>query len=349
MLRKRSLSFRRSSLEVFRPWVLFLPRRVSLEFASWGWDLVVLAASPRMKAVVVVIISSIVFGNMLVQVFRQLWVIYSLHESEDPHTLRSSLHTSSFCLETFHKSSMVSPSLCLMLWISTGSLTIPRSIICFHIVGHSCPSRALIRGIRVSCELLKLRIRGVNGSTFSYIHGIVKSSSSVGAARVWFDELRPESIDSYKDLKAAFLAYFMQQKKYVKDPVEIHNIKPKDGETIEDFMERFKVETGHMKGASAFIRGEAATASNPELTKCLNEYVPKTMEEMMITTTAFIRGEAATASKKKGHTSWRTQDQSKWQTLEKRSDFQGQPREGRVSSRFTHLTKTPKEILAAEA
>nr|GEY70909.1 reverse transcriptase domain-containing protein [Tanacetum cinerariifolium]GEZ12227.1 reverse transcriptase domain-containing protein [Tanacetum cinerariifolium] len=65
---------------------------------------------------------------------------------------------------------------------------------------------------------------------------------------LWFDELPPESVDSYKDLKAAFLAYFMQQKKYVKDPVEIHNIKQKDGETIEDFMERFKVETGPMKG-----------------------------------------------------------------------------------------------------
>ncbi|GKF76495.1 hypothetical protein Tco_0228965 [Tanacetum coccineum] len=45
------------------------------------------------------------------------------------------------------------------------------------------------------------------------------------AARVWFDELPAESIDGYKDLKAAFLSYFMQQKKYVKDPVEIHNIK----------------------------------------------------------------------------------------------------------------------------
>nr|GEW43338.1 reverse transcriptase domain-containing protein [Tanacetum cinerariifolium] len=57
---------------------------------------------------------------------------------------------------------------------------------------------------------------------------------------VWFDELPPESIDGYKDLRAAFLAYFMQQKKYVKDPVEIHNIKQRDGETIEDFMERYR-------------------------------------------------------------------------------------------------------------
>ncbi|GKB61541.1 reverse transcriptase domain-containing protein, partial [Tanacetum coccineum] len=75
------------------------------------------------------------------------------------------------------------------------------------------------------------------------------NSTLIGAARVWFDELPLESIDGYKGLKVAFLAYFMQHKKYVKDPVEIHNIKQRDGETIEEFMERFKIETGRMKGA----------------------------------------------------------------------------------------------------
>ncbi|GJT28106.1 reverse transcriptase domain-containing protein [Tanacetum coccineum] len=75
--------------------------------------------------------------------------------------------------------------------------------------------------------------------------GSESSTSDTGhwAARVWFDELPPESIDSYKDLKAAFLAYFMQQKKHVKDPLEIHNIKQKNGETTEEFIERFKVES----------------------------------------------------------------------------------------------------------
>ncbi|GKD35757.1 reverse transcriptase domain-containing protein [Tanacetum coccineum] len=88
------------------------------------------------------------------------------------------------------------------------------------------------------------------------------NSTLIGAARVWFDELPPESINGYKGLKAAFLAYFMQQKKYVKDPVEIRNIKQRDGETIEDFMKQFKVETGRMKGApecmriSGFMHGE---------------------------------------------------------------------------------------------
>nr|GFA34221.1 reverse transcriptase domain-containing protein [Tanacetum cinerariifolium] len=57
--------------------------------------------------------------------------------------------------------------------------------------------------------------------------------------------------------------------------------------------------------------------NNPELTKRLNGHVPNTMEEIMITIAAFIRGEAAVASKEKGHTSWRTHDQSKRKTSEK--------------------------------
>nr|GEX90403.1 reverse transcriptase domain-containing protein [Tanacetum cinerariifolium] len=125
------------------------------------------------------------------------------------------------------------------------------------------------------------------------------NSTLIGAARVWFGELPSESIDSYKDLKATFLAYLMQQKKRMKGAPECMRI--------------FR-----------FMHG----VNNPELTKRLNEHVPKTMEEMMIATTAFIRGEAAAASKKKGHTSWRTQDQSKRQTSKKMSDFRGQPREG---------------------
>ncbi|GJR24110.1 reverse transcriptase domain-containing protein [Tanacetum coccineum] len=142
------------------------------------------------------------------------------------------------------------------------------------------------------------RIRNFKSSRKTRMPNNVKTYDGTGdsedhlkifQAATQFDELPPESIDGYKGLKAAFLAYFMQQKKYVKDPVEIHNIKQRDGETIEDFMERFKVETGRMKGApecmriSEFMYG----VNNPELTKRLNEHVPKTMEEMMAVTAAF--------------------------------------------------------------
>nr|GEX47859.1 reverse transcriptase domain-containing protein [Tanacetum cinerariifolium]GEX49890.1 reverse transcriptase domain-containing protein [Tanacetum cinerariifolium] len=111
----------------------------------------------------------------------------------------------------------------------------------------------------------------------------------------------------------------------------------KDGETIEDFMERFKVEAGHIKGAPECMRisGFMHGVNSPELTKRLNEHVPKTMKEMMIATTAFIRGEVVAASKKKGHASWKAQDQYKRQTSDKRSDFRGHSREGRGSNRFT--------------
>ncbi|GJU85409.1 hypothetical protein Tco_1292955 [Tanacetum coccineum] len=92
-----------------------------------------------------------------------------------------------------------------------------------------------------------------------------------------------------------------QQNNYVKDPVEIHNIKQRDGETIKDFIERFKVETGRMRGAPECMRISEFMhrVNSPELTKRLNEQVPKTMEDMLIVTTAFIRGEIAAAFKKK--------------------------------------------------
>nr|GEY15553.1 reverse transcriptase domain-containing protein [Tanacetum cinerariifolium] len=137
------------------------------------------------------------------------------------------------------------------------------------------------------------------------------NSTLIGAARVWFDELPPESIDGYKDMKAAFLSYFMQQKKYVKDPVEIHNIKQRDGETLNDFMERFKIEPG-------------------------------TMEEMMIASAAFIRGETAAASKMKSHGSWKPHDQSK-KHANKRPDFREMADTKRI--KLTQLEDIPDDLI----
>ncbi|GJR83955.1 reverse transcriptase domain-containing protein [Tanacetum coccineum] len=68
------------------------------------------------------------------------------------------------------------------------------------------------------------------------------NSTLTGNARVWFDKLPKESIDSYEDLRAAFRENYRQQTKHIKDPVEIHHIKQRDGESTEDFMERYKEE-----------------------------------------------------------------------------------------------------------
>ncbi|GJQ89731.1 reverse transcriptase domain-containing protein [Tanacetum coccineum] len=44
------------------------------------------------------------------------------------------------------------------------------------------------------------------------------NSTLTGNARDWFDDLLSESIDSYDNLKEAFLANYLQQKKCIKDP-----------------------------------------------------------------------------------------------------------------------------------
>ncbi|GJY14686.1 reverse transcriptase domain-containing protein [Tanacetum coccineum] len=64
------------------------------------------------------------------------------------------------------------------------------------------------------------------------------NSTLTGNARVWFDDLPQESIDSYDDLRKAFLENYLQQKKCIKDLVEIHIIKQRDGESIEEFVRR---------------------------------------------------------------------------------------------------------------
>ncbi|GKD54049.1 reverse transcriptase domain-containing protein [Tanacetum coccineum] len=108
------------------------------------------------------------------------------------------------------------------------------------------------------------------------------NSTLTGNARVWFDDLLPESIDSYDDLKKAFLANYLQQKKCIKDPVEIHHIKQREGESTEYFVRRFKIESRDVKGAPEVMRisGFMHGITNPELIKRLYDKIPKSVDEM---------------------------------------------------------------------
>ncbi|GJR24702.1 reverse transcriptase domain-containing protein [Tanacetum coccineum] len=121
------------------------------------------------------------------------------------------------------------------------------------------------------------------------------NSTLTRSARVWFDDLPPESVDSYDDLKEVFLANFRQQKKCTKDPVEIHHIKQREGESTEDFVRRFKIESMDVKGASEIMRisGFMHGITNPKLIKRLHDKIPKSVDKMMKITTSFLRGEVA--------------------------------------------------------
>nr|GEW88703.1 reverse transcriptase domain-containing protein [Tanacetum cinerariifolium] len=139
-------------------------------------------------------------------------------------------------------------------------------------------------------------------------------------ARVWFDDLSKESIDSYDDLKEAFLENYLQQKKCIKDPVDIHNIKQRDGESTKEFVRRYKLECRDVKGDPKCMKifGFMHGIINPKLIKRLHNKILKSVDEMI-----------------------RKQNF-------KKGGLQNQQKTERKQDRFTLLTKTIKEILALD-
>ncbi|GKF19169.1 reverse transcriptase domain-containing protein [Tanacetum coccineum] len=152
------------------------------------------------------------------------------------------------------------------------------------------------------------------------------NSTLTGNARVWFDDLPKESVDSYDDLKKAFLENYLQQKKCIKDPVEIHNIRQRDGESTKEFVRRYKLE-------------------------CRDS-----VDEMMRVTTAFLRGEVAASNRKrkKSFPSWKQQEAGQKQNFKKGS-FRNQQRQerkqdrevGHTTDECMHLKKQIEEMLKA--
>ncbi|GJT55173.1 reverse transcriptase domain-containing protein [Tanacetum coccineum] len=177
------------------------------------------------------------------------------------------------------------------------------------------------------------------------------NSTLTGSARVWFDDLPQESVDSYDDLKEAFLANFCQQKKYINNPVEIHQIKQREGESTEDFVRRFKIESRDVKGALEVMRisGFMHGITNPELIKCLHDKIPKSVDEMIKITTSFLRGEVAACNqeRKKSLPPWKQQESRHKQNF-KKGGFKNQHTSERRQDTFTLFLKSSKEILALE-
>ncbi|GJR63256.1 hypothetical protein Tco_1505418 [Tanacetum coccineum] len=105
------------------------------------------------------------------------------------------------------------------------------------------------------------------------------NSTLTGNARVWFDDLPDESIDSYDDLKKAILENYLQDVKGAPECMRV----------------------------SRFVHG----MTNPELIKRLHDKIPKTVDEMMRVTTSFLRGEVAASNheQKKSFPSWKQQEE----------------------------------------
>ncbi|GJU92684.1 reverse transcriptase domain-containing protein [Tanacetum coccineum] len=174
---------------------------------------------------------------------------------------------------------------------------------------------------------------------------------------LWFDDLPSESVDSYDDLKKAFLANFLQQNKCIKDSVEIHHIKQREGESTEYFVQRFKNESKHVKGALKCMRisGFMHGITNPDLIKRLHDNISKSVDEMMRVTTTFLRGELTASNhvRKKTQLVWKQQEAGRKQNFEKKGDFRNQQRSerdvtmGYNTDECMHLRRQIEELIKA--
>ncbi|GJS24269.1 reverse transcriptase domain-containing protein [Tanacetum coccineum] len=158
-------------------------------------------------------------------------------------------------------------------------------------------------------------------------------------------------IDSYEDLRTAFREKLSSELKAHQDPsMKIHHIKQRDGESTEDFMERYKAEVLDVEGAPECMRisGFMHGITHPGLIKRLYERIPRSVDEMYRMTTSFLQGEVAALShgRKKVASSWKPLEGGDKPTFKK--GFKNKQRPDRKPDRFSLLTKTPKEIFTLE-
>nr|GEV91932.1 reverse transcriptase domain-containing protein [Tanacetum cinerariifolium] len=123
--------------------------------------------------------------------------------------------------------------------------------------------------------------------------------------------------------------------KCIKDPVEIHNIKQRDGESMEEFVRRYKLECRDVKGALECMKilGFMHGITNPELIKRLHDKILNSVDEMMRVTTTFLRGEVVASSRerKKSLPSWKQQEAGQKQNF-KKAGFWNQQRKDQVKA-----------------
>nr|GEW72881.1 reverse transcriptase domain-containing protein [Tanacetum cinerariifolium] len=166
----------------------------------------------------------------------------------------------------------------------------------------------------------------------------------------------------FEELSQKFLEEFSQQKRYAKDPTEIHGIKRRQNEGLQTFMDWFKSESSHIKGVPSVLRISAFMHchGHPELAKKPNDNIPKTVDELFKRVKAFIRGEVAIGSAEMVRPSqWDNgYIHPAWTGGPKKARNRGGSREAQRNievytpypqkDTLTPLIKTPNEILAME-
>ncbi|GJV95603.1 putative reverse transcriptase domain-containing protein [Tanacetum coccineum] len=82
-----------------------------------------------------------------------------------------------------------------------------------------------------------------------------------------------DHLNTFEELSQKFLEDSSQQKRYAKDPTEIHGIKRRQNEGLQAFMDRFNFESSHIKGVPPVLRISAFMHGHGEVVVGLAEMV----------------------------------------------------------------------------
>ena len=116
-----------------------------------------------------------------------------------------------------------------------------------------------------------------------------------GTTRIWFSRLTPNSISTFKELKAQFTAHFIGGHRYKKSTACLMSIKQREDETLRAYISRFNKEALSIDEADNKILVAAFTNGLKKGKFLLSLYKndPKTMSEVLYRATKYMKAEDA--------------------------------------------------------
>ena len=116
-----------------------------------------------------------------------------------------------------------------------------------------------------------------------------------GAVRIWFSQLTPNSINTFKELSAQFTTHFIGGHRYKKSTACLMSIKQREDETLRSYISRFNKEALSIDKADDKIL--VATFTNGlrkgKFLFSLYKNDPKTMSEVLYRSTKYMNAEVA--------------------------------------------------------
>ena len=174
-----------------------------------------------------------------------------------------------------------------------------------------------------------------------------------GAARIWFSQLAPNSISTFKELSAQFTMNFISGHRYKKSTACLMSIKQREEETLRAYISRFNKEALSIDEADDNILVAAFTNGLKEGKFLFSLYKndPKTMSEVLYRATKYMNAEDALLAreerpKKRERQEDTRQDQGrkKVRTGDRRDKRHPKPLGGRFTS-FIPLTALIDHVL----